>query len=412
MNLYLVFVIGVLAAGYILKIIIDILNLKSAAVNLPEEFKGYCDKDKYRKSQLYLKENTRFSLIKTGFFTLVVIVLIFSGVFNSIDLYVRSVTENYLSSGLLFFGVIAAAFIILNIPFSAYDTFVIEKKFNFNRTTPKTFIGDIIKSLLLTAIFGGVLLAAILWFFKTAGPYAWIYCWLFFILFQVFLIFIAPVTILPLFNKFEPLEECKLKEEIVQFSDRVNFKVKEIYSMDGSRRSTKANAFFTGFGKYKKIALFDTLIEKFSAGELVSVLAHEIGHYKKRHILKNLIFSLFTAGVMFRLLSVFIDKPGLFEAFGMENISVYAGLLFFSFIYAPADALFSIAGNYFSRKYEYEADNYAVQNYGSPEKFIEALKKLSVENLSNLTPHPAAVFVKYSHPPVLERIKVLSKSSK
>ncbi|MDA3792725.1 MAG: M48 family metallopeptidase [Elusimicrobia bacterium] len=409
MNPYLIFILCVIAGGYIFKLVIDILNLKRAGLDLPDEFRSYYDNDKYKDSQRYLKDNTKFSLIKSGFFSALIILLILSGGFNYIDIYARRVTENYLFAGLIFFGIITAGQIILNLPFSIYLTFVIEQKYGFNRTAPVTFISDILKSLLLTVIIGGSLLSAVLWFFTEAGSAAWIYCWLFFVAVQIFLLFIAPVTILPLFNRFEPLKNGELKEEITRLSDKVNFRLQGIYSMDGSKRTSKANAFFTGFGKYKKIALFDTLISKFTTSELVSVLAHEIGHYKKKHIIKNLFFSVFSAAIMFWLLSFFIDNPGLFNAFGMDNISVYAGLFFFSFLYGPVDTLFSIGTNYLSRKHEYEADRYAVENYGRREYFIEALKKLSVDNLSNLTPHPAAVVTRYSHPPVLNRINRLSK---
>ncbi|MBN1871216.1 MAG: M48 family metallopeptidase, partial [Candidatus Omnitrophica bacterium] len=263
-----------------------------------------------------------------------------------------------------------------------------------------------------TAVIGGFIFAIIVWFFSRMGRWAPLYCWIGVMIIQVFMTFIGPIIILPLFNKFTPLEEGELKKAIDDYARAENFKINGIFKMDASKRSTKSNAYFTGFGKYRRIALFDTLIKRHSIEELVSILAHEIGHYKKSHILKNVVLSAVNTGLMFFILYFFIDNRGLFDAFKMDRLSIYAGIVFFSFLYTPINTILSIISQYISRKFEYEADTYAVSTYNNPEAMINALKKLTVDNLINLTPHPAKVFFHYSHPPVLKRIEAIREMSK
>jgi STE24 endopeptidase len=296
---------------------------------------------------------------------------------------------------------------ILSIPFSLYKTFVIEEKYGFNRTTLKTFTADILKGWGIGLVLVTIVFSCLIWFFEKAGNLGWLYAWLSVTVFEVLMIFIAPAIIMPLFNKFTPLDAGSLREEIEKYAASQGFKLKGIYKMDGSKRSSKSNAFFTGLGKYKMIVLFDTLIEKHGVDELVSVLAHETGHYRKKHIAKSFVLSFLTMGLMFLILSFFINNPRLFAAFGMNNVSVYASLIFFGFLYTPINFIFSILGNILSRKHEYEADLYAVTTYNKPGSMVLALKKLAVHNLSNLTPHPWKVFLDYSHPPVLDRIKAI-----
>ncbi len=295
----------------------------------------------------------------------------------------------------------------MSLPFSVYSTFVIEEKYGFNKTTPKTFVLDILKGWLLGVVIGAPVFSAVLWFFGQTGPMAWAYCWGALTVIQIFLMFIAPVVIMPIFNKFIPLEDRELKEAIEEYAKKQDFKMKGVFSMDGSKRSTKSNAFFTGFGRFRRIVLFDTLISKHTTEELVSILAHEMGHYKKKHILKSMIISILSTGLMFYILSIFMNNSGLFMAFQMEHVSIYASLFFFGFLYAPIEMVLSIFGNMLSRRHEYEADAWAVRTYRRPQSMIAALKKLSVDNLSNLTPHPLKVFLSYSHPPVLERIRAI-----
>jgi len=407
MNYFLIFILVILIGSYFLDMIVESLNVRHVKTDLPREFEGYYDGEKYRKSQEYLRENTRFGMISDTITTPIIIIFILVGGFNAVDRFARSFEMGPIPTGLIFAGVLMLAYHIFHIPFSIYETFVIEEKYGFNKTTVKTFILDILKTWALVAIIGAILLSVVLWFFERAGSGAWLYCWMAITLFQIFLLFIAPVTIMPLFNKYTPLKAGDLRKAIEDYAESQNFKMKGIFTMDGSKRSTKSNAFFTGFGKFRRIVLFDTLIEKHSVLELVSVLAHEMGHYKKKHILKSIIISILTSGLMFFILSLFINNRELFDAFRMEETSIYASLFFFGFLYTPIEMILSIFGNMLSRRHEYEADAYAVETYGKPDSMIAALKKLNVENLSNLTPHPLKVFLGYSHPPVLERIKAI-----
>lgn len=407
MSKYLILILGIILFKYGLNLVVEILNLKYVNQQLPDEFKGYYDAEKYKKSQVYLKEKTNFGLIEDTVSTVITVGFILFGGFNFVDGFARSFGYGGIISGLIFLGILMLASQIINIPFSVYHTFVLEQKYGFNKTTIKTFIADIIKGVLIGAIIGGTAFAGILWFFEKTGSWAWLYCWIALTVFQLFLMFIAPVVIMPLFNKFIPLEDGPLKQTLEKYAKTQDFKMQGVFTMDGSRRSTKSNAFFTGFGKFRRIALFDTLIAKHTTDELVSVLAHEIGHYKKKHILKSILISISTTGLMFFILSFFLNNPGVFAAFKMEQTSIYASLVFFGFVYAPINMLFSIFGNILSRKHEYEADRFAVETFNKPAAFIDALKKLTVDNLSNLMPHPAKVFLEYSHPPVLLRIKAI-----
>lgn len=411
MNYFLVFILIILIGSYFLDFIVESLNVRHVKTDLPREFEGYYDGEKYRKSQEYLRENTRFGMISDTITTPIIIIFILAGGFNAVDRFARSFEMSPIPTGLIFAGLLILAYHIFHIPFSIYGTFVIEEKYGFNKTTVKTFILDILKTWALVAIIGAILLSVVLWFFEKAGGGAWLYCWMAITLFQIFLLFIAPVTIMPLFNKYTPLEDGELRKAIEDYARLQDFKMKGIFTVDGSKRSTKSNAFFTGFGRFRRIVLFDTLIEKQSVVELVSVLAHEMGHYKKKHILKSIIISILTSGLMFYILSLFINNRELFAAFKMEGTSIYASLFFFGFLYTPIEIILSIFGNILSRRYEYDADAYSVKTYGKPDSMIAALKKLNVENLSNLTPHPMKVFLSYSHPPVLERIKAIRESA-
>lgn len=411
MNIYAVIILGTLLIGFILNIITDRLNLKALRNDLPEEFKDVFDADKYRKSQEYTRTNTKFGFITGTFGLAITLVFWFSGGFNYLDQIVRSWNLHPIWIGLIYIGILILARALLSLPFSIYSTFIIEEKFGFNKTTPITFILDLLKGLVLSIVLGVPLLAGILAFFNYAGELAWIYCWAATIIFTLFVQYIAPNWIMPLFNKFTPLEEGELRNSIEGYAESVKFPLKGVFVMDGSKRSTKSNAFFTGFGKNKRIALFDTLIEKNSVSELVAVLAHEIGHYKKKHILKSMVISIVHMGIMFYLLSIFLNHQGLFDAFYMEQSSIYAGLIFFGMLYAPIELILSIFMNIFSRKNEYEADRFAAKTIEKPGSMIQALKNLSADNLSNLTPHPLYVFLNYSHPPVLQRIKAIKTTT-
>jgi len=410
MNGYFVFILAVLVCSFLLDTILRIFNLRSLSPELPAEFQGLYDVGRYERSQQYLRESARFGCVESTVELSATIAFILAGGFNRIDLAARSLGSGEIVTGLVFTGMLLMVADLLNLPFSAYATFVIEERYGFNKTTATTFIADHLKGWLLIAGIGGPVLAVLLWFFQAAGQGAWLYCWLAVSVFQIFMLFIVPVVIMPIFNKFTPLPDGELKTAIEDYAGGQKFALKGIYTMDGSRRSTKSNAFFTGMGRFRRIVLFDTLIAGHTVSELVAVLAHEIGHYKKGHVLQHLGMSLITSGIMFYVLSFFIGNQGLSAAFRMEHVSTYATLCFFAFLYAPIDMLIGIGNNVLSRKHEFEADHFAAKTCGGGSDLTGALKKLSVDNLSNLTPHPAMVFFKYSHPPVLERIKRLQQS--
>lgn len=407
MNIYAVIILLALAVNYVLNLISDLLNLRSLQTSLPGEFKDVFDEEKYRKAQEYTRVRTRFGLLTSTFSIIILLAFWFAGGFNWVDVFVRDFGYGTIVTGLMFVGILILAQTIISLPFSIYSTFVIEERFGFNKTTPATFITDRLKGLLLTVLLGGPLLAGVIGIFEFFGTIAWLYAWVVVILFTLFVQFIAPTWIMPLFNKFTPLEDGELKQAILDYAEKVSFPLRGIYKIDGSRRSSKSNAFFTGFGRNKRIALFDTLIDNHSVPELVAVLAHEVGHYKKKHIPKNMIVSMLHTGVMLFLLSLFIRVPGLHEAFFMEHISVYAGLVFFGLLYTPIEMVLSVIMQVVSRKHEFEADRFAADTTGNPESMVSVLKKLSADNLSNLTPHPFHVFLHYSHPPVLQRIRAI-----
>jgi STE24 endopeptidase len=407
MNLFLIIVLAILIGDYLLNLTVDILNMRHLGTDLPEAFVGHYDGERYQKSQEYLKETTRFHLFEASVTTPLVIAFILFGGFNWVDHFARSLHMGSIPTGLIFAAALLFLSQLISIPFSAYHTFVIEERYGFNKTTPRTFVTDMVKMWLLAAVIGGGLFSAVLWFFEKAGPWAWLWCWMAVTFFQILIMVVAPVVIMPIFNKFVPLADGALRTAIEAYARGQGFKLKGIFTMDGSRRSAKSNAFFTGFGRFKRIILFDTLIEKHTIDELVSVLAHEMGHYKKKHILKSMALSILTTGLMFFILSLFINNTELFKAFGMDHVSVYASLFFFGFLYIPIEMIFSVFRNMLSRRHEYEADDFAVETYGKPKAMIAALKKLSIDNLSNLTPHPLKVFLTYSHPPVLKRIRAI-----
>lgn len=407
MSIYLVVILVILVGTYLLDVVVKILNLRHQKSQLPAEFIGFCDAQKYSRSQQYTRENTKFGLVYNTAETLFTIAFILLAGFNFFDQWARGFHYGPILTGLIYaFGLLLLAG-LLNLPFEIYDTFVIEEKYGFNRTTVKTFILDLVKNMILLGVIGAPMLALVLWFFRETGRAAPLYIWGAVTLFQLFMVFIAPVVIFPLFNKFYPLEEGELKEAIEKYIRQQRFPFRGIYKMDGSRRSSRANAFFTGFGRTRRIVLYDTLIDKHTTDELVVTLAHEIGHYRLRHFFKLTAANIVETGLMFFLLSLFINNRPLFAAFGMEQLSVYASLIFFGFLYTPISTLISIVMNIFSRRHEYQADAFALRTTGKGEDLITTLKKLAVDQLDNLTPHPLKVFLSYSHPPVLQRIKAI-----
>ena len=407
MNPYLTIILTAMIGEFLLRSIARLLNLKALSPNLPAEFVGFYDEAKYRQSQEYTKINAKFAYVSTLIDLVVLVGFILIGGFNYVDDLARSWTSIPILRGLLFFGLLYVIRDILSTPFALYETFVIEEKFGFNKTTVKTFLLDKVKSYVLLTALGAVLLGGILYLFEEIGDWGWLYAWGLVSLFIIVAPSLFITVIAPLFNKFSLLHDGALKDAIERYSESVKFPLTEISVMDGSKRSGHSNAYFSGFGKKKRIVLFDTLIEKHSVKELVAILAHEVGHYKQKHILKGVLVSIVHAGILFFLLSLFIENQGLFDAFRMEQTSVYAGLVFFSILYAPIELVLSIAMNVVSRKHEYEADAFAADTIGSAEPLVNGLKILSVSNLGNLTPDNLTVILNYSHPPILQRIAAL-----
>lgn len=401
-------IIAIIVLDFIFENYLDYLNTSRMSKKLPDEVKGIYDEEKYKKQQAYQKENQRFGMITGTFsFMLILGMFIFYG-FAYVDMIAWSITANSILAALLFFGILMFASDILNIPFSIYDTFVIEEKYGFNKTKPKTFVFDKIKGWLLGAIIGGGLLALVISIYQKTQNMFWIYAWLVVAVFSIFMSMFYSNLIVPLFNKQTPLEEGELRNAIEEFAQKVGFKLDNIFVIDGSKRSAKANAYFTGLGPKKRIVLYDTLISDMETEELVAVLAHEIGHYKKNHIIQGLIISLIQTGIVLFIFSLLIDSPLLSQALGVEEPNFHIGLIAFGILYSPVSFVLGIFMNMLSRKNEYQADAFAAENY-KPEALASALKKLSVKNLSNLTPHPRYVFFNYSHPPLLKRLKHLKK---
>ncbi|MBB5352294.1 STE24 endopeptidase [Haloferula luteola] len=394
-----------------LDFVVTLLNLRALRPEVPAEFEGIIPASEHQKSLAYARASARFGLVESlvSLSTLLVFWLI--GGFGWLDSLCRSWLGDGIPAGLLFLALLFIGNHLLHLPLSIYSTFVLEERFGFNRTTPRLFITDEIKNLLLSAALGLPLLAGLLWIFQNV-PQAWLWAWLLFTTVQLLLTWAAPTWILPLYNRFTPMEEGPTRSAIESMAEKCGFPLGEISVMDGSKRSTKANAYFTGFGKTKKIALYDTLVEEQTRDELVAVLAHEIGHFKCRHIIKRIAMAVMQTAVLFFLLGRVIDSQSpfareLFDAFFVPEISAHVGLVLFAILFSPVSRILSVLGNRSSRQHEFEADAYAAQVTGQPEALISALKKLSVKNLSNLTPHPARVFLDHSHPPVLIRIAAL-----
>ena len=400
--------ITILLIKFVIDSVLNHLNAKHFNDTLPNDVSDVYEINEYQKSQTYKRTNHNFSKI-TSFFSLITTLLFFffNG-FSIVDEIARGFSNNIIIITLIFFGIIIVGSDIISIPFSLYKTFVIEEKFGFNKATKKIFFLDKIKGLLMTIILGGSILSIITWFYEFTGNYFWIYSWLLISSFSVFLNMFYSKLIVPLFNKQTILEEGDLKNDIIKYVNSVGFKAHDIYVLNGSKRSTKANAYFSGFGNQKRITLYDTLINDLENDEIVAVLAHEVGHYKRKHILYNLTSSIILTGFALFVLSLFIKTPVLSLALGVSLPSFHIGLIAFGILYSPVSQILGIFMNYMSRKFEYQADNYA-KNTFSASPLISSLKKLSKNSLSNLTPHYLYVFFHFSHPTLLERIKNLKK---
>ncbi len=402
----LILLLVILSFDFVFNKVLEFLNIRSMKEELPEEVKGIYDEEKYIKSIAYARANNKFGLLTSTFSFILSFCLLATGFFGWFDYKVHELigTEELVS--LAFFGLLFIVSDIINIPFQIYDTFVIEEKFGFNKTNTKTFILDKLKGYLLAAIVGGLILFVLLKLITTFGPDFWIYFWIVISIFILIMNMFYTSLILPLFNKLTPLEDGELKDAIKTYSKNVNFPLDNIFVIDGSKRSAKSNAFFSGIGKKKKIVLYDTLIENHTKEELVAVLAHEVGHFKKKHIISGYVLSILQTGFTLFIMSLIIFNPAMSSALGGSQLAIHLNLLAFGILYSPISHFAGIFMNMLSRKNEFEADAFAKETYNG-KSLQQALKKLSVDNLSNLFPHPAYVFINYSHPPLLKRLDAM-----
>jgi len=398
--------IAIIILNFFKDSILDYLNSKYFDNEIPDIISDIYDKEKYLKSQEYKKTQYKFNRISSIYSLLILLLFFYFDGFLILDNYCRLLFDSELIISLSFFGIIYFGNDLLSIPFSIYHTFIIEEKFGFNKTTKKTYIIDKLKSWLLTILFGGGILSFIIFQFESIGQNFWIVAWIFISVLTLLINGLYAQIIVPLFNKQTKLEDGELKSEIEKYSKKAGFNLSNIYVIDGSKRSTKANAYFSGFGKQKRVTLYDTLINKLTKNQIVAVIAHEIGHYKKNHIIFNLLFSIIQSGIMLYILSLLIYMPIFSEALNIENHSFHIALITFSILYTPISEMSSLIFNLFSRKFEYEADEYADKTFDG-KYLIEALKVLTKDSLSNLTPHPKYVWWHYSHPTLLERINQL-----
>lgn len=405
----LMIILALVIAGFVFDTVLTRLNLRSQPADIPDSVAAFYDRSKYRKSLEYHKHRTNFSFVTSTFSFLLSVLMLYFGGFGWLDSWLRPMVPNEILLALVFFGVLAIASDILTLPFQIYSTFVIEEKYGFNKTTVKTFIGDKLKGYLVGAILGGGLISLLIYLIEVIGPDFWI---LFSLLAAILILLINmfyTTIFLPLFNKLTPLADGELKTAIESFSKRVGFPLDNVFVMDGSKRSNKANAFFSGIGRKKKIVLYDTLINNHSTEELVAVLAHEVGHYKKKHIIFGYVLSVIQVVFTLFILSRMVQSENVSLALGGTQSAVHLNLLAFGILFSPISGLTGLFMSMYSRKNEYEADAYAKETF-SGAALASALKKLSVDNLSDLYPHPLYVFFHYSHPPLLQRLAVIEKN--
>ncbi len=390
---------------------ISYLNTTTRSNILPEALKGFYDEHTYSKQQDYEKVNYRFGLLSGILSFIGILAMLILGGFAFVDEFVQSVSGSAIVQAILFFGILAFASDFLGIPLDVYHTFVIEERFGFNKTTPGTFVLDKLKGWLLSAFLGGGILALVVFIYEQSGAWFWVLAWVFISVITLFISYFYTTLLVPVFNKLTPLPEGELRDAIQSVATQADFSLKDISIMDGSKRSSRGNAYFSGFGRKKSIVLFDTLVNEHSVDELAAVLAHEIGHYKKKHVLKGLVSGILQTGVLLFLLSLLLQSPLPSLALGASLPSFHMSVITFGILYSPVSIVLGILFNSISRKHEYEADNFAI-TLSKPGALQEALKRLSVKNLSNLTPHPWYVFVHYSHPTLLQRLGAINDSGK
>lgn len=401
-----ILILSIVIAGFLFDQWISYLNTTTWSKVLPESLRDFYDEQTYSRQQDYERVNYKFGIFSDILSFMAIIFLLLSGGFAWLDLFVRSYIGSPILQAILFFGILGLAADLLSTPLDVYDTFVIEERFGFNKTTPRTYLLDKLKGWLLAIIIGGGLIALVVFLFEKTGSWFWVLAWAAFSGITLFISYFYTTLLVPLFNKLTPLPTSELREAIEKVAVQAGFSLKDIFIMDGSKRSSKGNAYFSGFGRKKSIVLFDTLVSDHGIDELVAVLAHEIGHYKKKHVLKGLLIGIAQTGVLLFILSLLLQSPLLAKALGASEPSFHIGLVTFGILFSPVSVVLGIALNLLSRKHEYEADRFA-SVFSQPGSLQKALKKLSIKNLGNLTPHPWYVFVHYSHPPLLQRIAAL-----
>lgn len=384
------------------------LNIRALREHPPDLFADCVDASTWTRTKEYTQARAILDMTASAVKLVALLIWWFSGGFLWLDRLIGAWNLGVLGAGGVYIGLFLFGSKLISLPFKIYVTFVIEARFGFNKTTPITFVADKAKGLLLSLVLGGPFLIVILAFFHYAQSMAWLYCWGTASAFLIIIQYIAPIWLMPLFNRFSPLPDAPLRQEILEYTRRVQVPIGEVFTMDGSRRSTKANAFVTGFGKYRRIALFDTMIQRYSVVEVVAVLAHEVGHYKQRHIPKMTVLAVLYMGILCGLLSVSMHQIDLHRAFYMEHVTLHGGLIFFILLVVPLDLLMGPVMKWISRHYEYAADRFAVETLRDATALTSALKKLAVDNLSHLTPHPLFVAIHYTHPPLLSRIEAIN----
>lgn len=389
----------------------DVANLKAAKRPIPSGFSDLYDGERYAQSQEYLRARTHLSMLEHSLVAVVSLGFILLGGMRWLDDLIAGAVDGVIFRGTFFLLALVLAMQVLSLPFSLYSTFIIEERFGFNRSSLGVWLSDLVKGLLLGLFIGVPVLATIIWFFQATGSSAWLFCWMFISIVQLVLMVIAPVVLMPLFNKFTELEAGDVREGIMQYAQVHGFPLRGVFRMDGSKRSAKGNAFFTGFGRARRVVLFDTLIEKHPKEELLAIFAHEVGHYKHRHILKGLVVAIVMTGVSCFFLSLILNHEGLLQALNLESPNIHGSLVAFSLIYAPIGICSGLLTNWRSRKHEYEADRFAAKTT-SAAAMIAALKRLSADTLSNLTPHGLKIAISYSHPTVVQRAAALEALGK
>ncbi len=400
--------IVILIVSFLFEKFLDYLNNSYKNKPLPPEVQGIFNDAEYKLKNKYDNENEQISNISSTLSIIIILIVLVNQFFGTVHNWAAEISTNPIVQALIFMGIIAIINGLISMPFSVYSTFSVEERYGFNKTSVKTYIFDTIKSALLTGILGGGILAFIVWQFSIFGSNFWLIAWLAVAVLSLIMSIFYSYLLAPIYNKQIPLPTGELRDAIEKFAAKVNFKIDNIYLIDGSKRSTKANAYFTGLGAKKRIVLYDTLIEKLDIQEVVAVLAHEIGHYKKRHTIKGLISSILQAGFALFLFSVFSESVELSRVLGAEtNVPVFhLSIIAFGILFSPASVIFNLVFTFFSRKNEYEADDFAADNNLANE-LISALKKLAAANYSNLNPHPWYVFFNYSHPPLIQRIRAI-----